>query len=73
MKNYEGNTKTMVFEKLFILVVFADLKSHIFHYFLLFPSLKLEEEVKTLEFAPFKAKFGENVGFFNYFLTNFPL
>ena len=63
--------KKLVFEKLFVLVVFADLKSHVFHYFLLFPSIKLSEEVKTLEFCPLKEKFLEKVHFFLFFLQEF--
>lgn len=48
------------FEKTFELVVFADLKSHIFHYFILFPDVVLKG-VETLELCPFSEKYKDSV------------
>lgn len=48
------------FEKTFELVVFADLKSHIFHYFILLPDVILKG-VDTLELCPFHEKYKDSV------------
>ena len=60
-ENLKANSKEKLsFEKLFELVVYADLKSHIFHYFFIFPSILLEN-IENLEISPLKEKHMNNV------------
>lgn len=60
MEQQIKNVEDLELRPLFVLTVFADLKSHVFHYFFLYPSIRLEK-IQNILLEPFKQRFPKAV------------